>query len=400
MENENALNLDDYVVIGDHPNQHSSLTTKALQESKEIYNHNNDIEAFTIKLKENYSEDKIFSPLIFEIFNNKSHSERVKNKAIYLLYSLLKKKNIDFRLLRRLTFEGVPDEFPGIRSIIWRLMLNYLPSSIKDWKDYIVDRKSDYENIKSDFLEKEGQYPFSDNYFLSEIIKDIKRTRTHMHFFTSKCSVSETHMDVLTRILFIFGKIHPDVAYVQGMNELVAVIYYSFSRDPNPFFLDHLESDVFYCFENLMLELKEVFQSDKDLCESGIHNKINNISYLLESHDPQLYEHFKIEKIELEYFMFRWYTLLFTQEFNMPETIRIWDSILTQNDKFEFVSYLCLAIVVINRQVLLNKDFSNIMFVMQKLDLLDISIEKLISTAVELKIKLSNFLKYLSNTVL
>ena len=30
----------------------------------------------------------------------------------------------------------------------------------------------------------------------------------------------------LDRILFVFAKLHPEVAYVQGMNELVAPLFY------------------------------------------------------------------------------------------------------------------------------------------------------------------------------
>lgn len=38
----------------------------------------------------------------------------------------------------------------------------------------------------------------------------------------------ETHSDVLGRILFIYAKLNPGVKYVQGMNEILAVLYYCF----------------------------------------------------------------------------------------------------------------------------------------------------------------------------
>ena len=38
----------------------------------------------------------------------------------------------------------------------------------------------------------------------------------------------ETHADVLQRILYIYGKVNPEIKYVQGMNEVLAVIYYCF----------------------------------------------------------------------------------------------------------------------------------------------------------------------------
>jgi len=42
----------------------------------------------------------------------------------------------------------------------------------------------------------------------------------------------ETHADVLSRILFIYAKLNPGVRYVQGMNEILAVLYFCFF-EPN-----------------------------------------------------------------------------------------------------------------------------------------------------------------------
>jgi multisubunit Na+/H+ antiporter MnhB subunit len=36
----------------------------------------------------------------------------------------------------------------------------------------------------------------------------------------------EKHFDVLARILFIYAKLNPGIGYVQGMNEVLAPIYY------------------------------------------------------------------------------------------------------------------------------------------------------------------------------
>ena len=37
-----------------------------------------------------------------------------------------------------------------------------------------------------------------------------------------------THADILTRILFVYAKLNPGIKYTQGMNELLAIIYYCF----------------------------------------------------------------------------------------------------------------------------------------------------------------------------
>ena len=38
----------------------------------------------------------------------------------------------------------------------------------------------------------------------------------------------ETHGDVLHRVLFIYAKLNPGIKYVQGMNEVLAVLYFCF----------------------------------------------------------------------------------------------------------------------------------------------------------------------------
>ena len=40
------------------------------------------------------------------------------------------------------------------------------------------------------------------------------------------------HYDVLARLLFIYAKVNPGLCYVQGMNEILAPIYYALMTDP------------------------------------------------------------------------------------------------------------------------------------------------------------------------
>ena len=76
----------------------------------------------------------------------------------------------------------------------------------------------------------------------------------------------ESHSDALARILFIYARLNAGVKYVQGMNEILAVIYYCFWKFGNEAQIsaEYLESDVFFCFSNLMSELKDGFLRDLD----------------------------------------------------------------------------------------------------------------------------------------
>jgi TBC1 domain family member 13 len=43
----------------------------------------------------------------------------------------------------------------------------------------------------------------------------------------------EAHWEVLERILFVFSKLNAGQSYVQGMNEIIGPIYYTFATDTN-----------------------------------------------------------------------------------------------------------------------------------------------------------------------
>jgi hypothetical protein len=332
---------------------------------------------------EKYKENKIFEPFITKI---EQVNERKKKRINEILSCILGGGSINYTGVRKYIHDGIPDDLPSLRPLLWKLLLNYLPSKVSDWEEYIIHKISDYEIIKEDLANEK------DESVLDDITKDVKRTKTHMHFFfmPSKANPNEANSDVLTRILYNFAKLHPDIKYVQGMNELLAPIYYCFSNDPNMFFKNSIEAECFYCFENLMLEIKEIFLKEKDHTSTGIHARINKIDGMLELVEPDLYFHFHEQNLHTEYFAFRWLTLFFTQEFNMADILRIWDCILTYTDKFEYVSFLCVAVIVMNKDKLMNKDFSNIMFVMQNLNVLEIDIEKLLITAEKVRAILSN----------
>lgn len=67
----------------------------------------------------------------------------------------------------------------------------------------------------------------------------------------------ESHSDALARVLFIYASLNKGIRYVQGMNEILAVLYYCFWKFGNEAVIstEYLESDLFFCFSNLMSEL-------------------------------------------------------------------------------------------------------------------------------------------------
>lgn len=47
-----------------------------------------------------------------------------------------------------------------------------------------------------------------------------------------------------------------------------------------------------------------------------------------------------------EYFAFRWISLLVSREFPLPDVIAVWDTLLADPYRFNFLLYLCVAMTM------------------------------------------------------
>jgi hypothetical protein len=427
-------------------------------------------------------EDKPFKNIYDELIEHKFFgvlvskavtisSEKIKCK-VFEIIKYLNSSKINLYSLNKIIFEGLPDDIPSLRSLIWKILLGIIPLDSNQWESVLDKKRNDYKKLRKQYLEKleldkiresedknkikhgggvntqhdtnienniidkpkvkkkkniidhplaisddsKWKHYFDDLEFYEEIDKDVRRTRTHMHFFfmpaktlsnsitfisnedittladrkrnepssTNTHKSFETNADVMCRILFIYGKKYPNVRYVQGMNEILAPIYYCFSLDQNPYFNEDLEVDSFLCFESIMNEISDIFIRSKDNTKTGIQTRIAGLREMLKITDRGLYDHFIEQKLEIQFFVFRWITLFFTQEFEMPDVLRLWDSILSENDKFEFLNYLCLSILRIKRTEILNSDFAEMMLNLQNLEKIDV--ENFIKNAVDIKL--------------
>lgn len=79
--------------------------------------------------------------------------------------------------------------------------------------------------------------------------------------------------EALARILFVHAKLNPAESYTQGMNEIVATLYFVLATEGNEEWHQHCEADTFFCFTNLMAEIRDVFIQSLDDSESGLHGK-------------------------------------------------------------------------------------------------------------------------------
>ncbi|KAH7728019.1 TBC domain-containing protein c [Aphelenchoides avenae] len=194
----------------------------------------------------------------------------------------------------------------------------------------------------------------------------------------------ETHWQVVERILFVYSKVNSGIKYVQGMNEIVGPIYYVFANDPDEEWRAYAESDTFYCFQNLMTEIKDNFIRTLDSSDCGIESTLRRFHDVFAETDPQLHRHVVDSlSIKPQFYAFRWISLLLSQEFSLPDVIILWDTVFAHSNRIETVQYICLAMLESLREELLQGDFSHDVRLLQNYPSVDLG--QLVLRAIELR---------------
>jgi len=176
----------------------------------------------------------------------------------------------------------------------------------------------------------------------------------------------EAHWEVVERILFLYAKLNPGQGYVQGMNEIIGPLYYTFATDPDEAWRASAESDTFYCFTNLMSEIRDFFIQSLDDSKTGIRQRLKGFMDLLQQYDEELWSTLVVsQSLMPQYYAFRWTTLLLSQEFSLPDTQRLWDALLGHTVRFDFLVYIQLSMLQCIRPSLMSGDFASNMKLLQ-----------------------------------
>jgi hypothetical protein len=90
----------------------------------------------------------------------------------------------------------------------------------------------------------------------------------------------------------------------QGMNEVLAPILFVLGTDTSAmsrtglFARDEcLEADSFFCFTNLMSEIRDLFVKDLDSSRTGVRGRIADIMRLLQTHDAPVYDTLQAQNV-------------------------------------------------------------------------------------------------------
>jgi hypothetical protein len=359
-------------------------------------------------------------------------------------FSLLFDGGDDFVFLKKEALSGRLKHYEYVHFVAWQVLLGVLPSEKKEgsnakaierWESECLRWREEYSAMKSELVvnphndetDSEANDATMDNplstgesstwaqYFANselrkDIFRDVDRTYPEIDFFR------ESHIqEMLTMILFVYAKRHPQLAYKQGMHEICALPLYIAHRERilrvsgveqykpdeqgkhnyssliktlyDPKFIEH---DLYHLFSKMLDHLGPYYQqsrshqtsnpletSSASNGSSADENSSSNGSavlrkcrliqdVLLKKHDEQLSNHLSDIELEPQLYLLRWIRILFGREFHLEDTVTVWDSVFAFDDHFGFIDHMAVAMLIFIRSQLLARDFADCIKRLQK----------------------------------
>lgn len=341
-----------------------------------------------------YENDPLLSHVISHTNNyiekNKNNSEDIEHLSDFISFDEISKEIINSILIK-----GIPETLPCLRPLIWKALIGFYPlNDLSKWKEETINNNKIYEN---DIIKKYDYYPNKimqekDINLINQINKDLPRTRFDCPFYMN----DPKNYDTLRRILFFYAKEHQDVNYIQGMNEIIAIIFYIFSKDDNPFNKNYIESDSYFTFERLLDQIKDIFKMDNiDYSQLYVKEQIEEIKNILKKVDSELMNYFQQIELELDNIVMRWLLVLFAQEFTIDVAVNFWDRLFTQKNKIKFICYISAAIIKRNKDKIMKLDAGGIMEWAQELQnkMNEIDISDIVQLALKIQKKYNKYEK-------
>jgi hypothetical protein len=102
----------------------------------------------------------------------------------------------------------------------------------------------------------------------------------YKEFLGDKVKQRKTYRyDIMTRILYVYARLNPKVQYVQGMNEILAPIFYLLNITKPVAVLE--EAACFFLFNNAIADIIELHIKDLDRSHNGIYGRLSQVNEML-----------------------------------------------------------------------------------------------------------------------
>jgi len=320
-----------------------------------------------------------------EIKNENEALQRKNRNRINLLTKSLEQPVLDSTALRRACWRGIPK---CMRPSIWKLLLGYIPKNLSRREATLQRKRSEYIDLMERYYNQTNKEHRSDqeNKIVHQIGLDVPRTSPELKLFQIECV-----KNVLSRALYIWALRHTATGYVQGINDLITPFVYifldehlqqHFSLSLENFEISrqiirekltekellNIEADSYWCLDYL-IEGLQMNYVDK---QPGITVMVEQLEDVIKRVNQDLFQHFETQKIEIFQFAFRWMNCLLMRELSLANIIRLWDTYLCEGVELsagfsEFHVFVCAALLLSFADLLMKKDFAEIMLFLQDL---------------------------------
>ncbi|KAH9800208.1 Rab-GAP TBC domain-containing protein [Citrus sinensis] len=224
-------------------------------------------------------------------------------------------KEINLEKLQRIADTGLPDG-GGLRATAWKLLLGYLPSCRDLWEKELTENRQKYLKLKEElllrpslsctnqiFISRQSEITrikdevsnYNDQNADNDVDGPLRRQEISQEdhpLSSGKASVWHQYFqEAMRNILLLFAKLNPVIRYVQGMNEVLAPMYYVFSTDPDEQNAENAEADSFSCFVRLLSDSVDHFCQQLDNSSGGILSTLSHLAELLKANDEELWRH-------------------------------------------------------------------------------------------------------------
>lgn len=243
---------------------------------------------------------------------------------------------------------------PAVRPEAWLFLLGVYP-----WDSSAFERKQILKTLSDDynvFLSKwqDNEELQTNSYWKDQkfrIEKDVNRNDRHIHIYKEKkddptedddfnvTKITNPHLQNLREILLTYNQYNENLGYVQGMCDLLSVLYYIFQD----------KSISFWCFVKFMDRMERNFLKD----QSGMKIQMETLNQLVSLMLPKLFLHLeRCDSINL-FFFFRMLLVWFKREFTFDDIIKLWEVFLTDYYSSQFHLFFALAILSKHEKIIL-----------------------------------------------
>ncbi|KAK7232863.1 GTPase-activating protein [Aureococcus anophagefferens] len=293
---------------------------------------------------------------------------------------LLGADEVDMDALRSLAWNGVPGPR---RSDVWRFLLGVLAPAAGDRAARLEDARAAYRAAVVAVLVDvpASERSAEDQQTLRQILVDAPRTCPGVPLFCH-----DRVQALIVNVLYAWAVAHPRSGYVQGMNDLLAVLLVVLVNNDVPWDgsdaqllgrdasalsdaeLDDVAADAYGMLTSLLGGLEDHYTHR----QPGLQKTIEDVDGLLRRVDADLHKHLDDVGVLLLQVTFRWINCLLTRELPMKALIRLWDTCLAEPDGFSsFFPYVCAAFLCHFSETIRNMESEDVHLFLQTLPTAD-----------------------------